>query len=180
LPKGFNPTVGGDLYLNSVTALPKGFNPNCSEYYYQGQWRSTGRKNGWTDGKHIIADNILTEIISKRGNVYKVKRIGKTEITYLATDGENWAHGNSLKDAKQSLREKVMLNPERWKSTKISDELNFEDAIACYRAITGACRMGVQMFLEETGAKKKPYTPEQIIAVTKGRYGHEQFKSFFK
>jgi len=32
IPKGFNPIVGGGLYLNSVTKIPKGFNPTVGGY----------------------------------------------------------------------------------------------------------------------------------------------------
>jgi len=32
LPNGFNPTVGGNLYLRSVTEIPKGFNPTVGGY----------------------------------------------------------------------------------------------------------------------------------------------------
>ena len=36
LPAGFNPTVGGSLYLGSVTQLPAGFNPTVGGSLYLG------------------------------------------------------------------------------------------------------------------------------------------------
>ena len=34
IPDGFNPIVGGHLYLQSVTSIPEGFNPTVGENLY--------------------------------------------------------------------------------------------------------------------------------------------------
>ena len=62
----------------------------------------------------------------------------------------------------------------------VSDVLTTEDAIACYRSITGACSFGVRDFVEKTGADiTKSYTVAEIIEMTAGRYGHDIFAAFF-
>lgn len=48
--------------------------------------------------------------------------------------------------------------------------------------ITGACALGTRHFCETIlGDKKKnKYTVAEVIELTKGRYGAESFKDFFK
>jgi hypothetical protein len=58
--------------------------------------------------------------------------------------------------------------------------LSFEQAIECYRVITGACAAGVKHFIEASRPKpKKQYTIREIIEITEGQYGSETFKQFF-
>ena len=43
--------------------------------------------------------------------------------------------------------------------------------------VTGACQYGTKNFMEQKGKLKKTYTLLEIIAETKGAYGHEKFRS---
>lgn len=45
--------------------------------------------------------------------------------------------------------------------------------------ITGACSFGTKQFCEEVKVKDS-YTVEEVIEMTKGRYGHETFVNFFE
>lgn len=47
-----------------------------------------------------------------------------------------------------------------------------------YRTITGACSQGVEEFLERNFKDKEEVSISEIIKITKGHYGHEQFKNF--
>lgn len=49
-----------------------------------------------------------------------------------------------------------------------------------YRVITGACEAGTRNFVEGLSKRKKKYTVAEIIEQTKGQYGNDTFKEFFK
>jgi len=71
IPEGFNPTVGGDLYLRSLTSIPEGFNPTVGGYLDLGSqskyigakikrdffWNKDGKRYAWIDG-------LFSEILS--------------------------------------------------------------------------------------------------------------------
>ena len=44
-----------------------------------------------------------------------------------------------------------------------------------YRIVTGACQLGVKMFMEEKKIKKS-YTLQEILEETKGAYRGEEFR----
>ena len=143
------------------------------------------KRNGFEtpDGKYIIADGILTEIISHKANVWRVRKIARTAIEYLITDGNgNYAHGATLAEAKEDLLYKVADRKKSdYEHLTVNDTLTHEDAIKCYRVITGACSSETRYFVENrlNGDRKEKYTIAEIIKLTAGEYGSETFKSFF-
>ena len=59
-------------------------------------------------------------------------------------------------------------------------KMSFADAVTCYRTITGSCSFGVKNFIESNSiSKRKKYSVKDIITLTKGQYGSDQFKEFF-
>lgn len=133
-------------------------------------------------GKYIHADYILTKIIKSKGNVYHVKTYENEKISYLVTDGEgHWSHGKTLQEAKEDLLYKInKRNTDEYKELSLNSVLSFEAAIACYRVITGACSFGTKDFIKNhLGKKKKKYTIQEIIELTEGEFGNEEFKKFF-
>jgi len=175
LPKGFNPTVGGSLYLSSVTKLPEGFRKSDFEHEQINKFE-------WQEGKYIMVDGILSEVIHKRGEVYKVCDIvDKTKISYIVSDGINYSHGSSIKDAKEDLLYKISnRDKSSYNSLTLDSELSFKEGIDCYRVITGACGFGVKDFVEKNSISKDgKFKIREIIELTKGWYGDDSFKNFF-
>ena len=196
LTEGFNPTVGGSLCLNGnqLTSLPEGFNPTVGgSLCLNGERRYIGKKVNikkmhfpeiytWQNGRYIKADGIFMEVISKKGNVYKVRKINKTEESFLITDGDRkWSHGNTLKEAKKDLIYKIgSRNKDEYKNLTIDSELSFEKSIELYRVITGACSFGTRNFVEsKLISKKDKYKISEIIELTNGEWGNSVFKDFF-
>ena len=135
--------------------------------------------------KFLHIDGILSEVIKNRGNVYHVRNSINAPISYLVTDGENnWAHGCTLKEAKEDLLFKIKRsNLGDYSTLTLDDKLNYEEAIMCYRVITGACRAGTLRFLKEHNLiknHKKEYTIKEIIELTKNDYKGDVFMNFFK
>jgi hypothetical protein len=190
LPAGFNPTVGGGLDLRSVTELPAGFNPTVgSGLYIKGRWRECHTLNpnkilSWQNGKYIKADGIFTEVIHRRGNVYKVKRMNDTKEWYLVTNGEFNAHGDTIKSAQSDLNFKMMA--EKLKSEPIAPDT--ELTVMYYRTLTGACDVGCREWMQsnqipytiEAGktVEINPMTAKELLPILEKTkpYGFEKFK----
>jgi hypothetical protein len=190
ITEGFNPTVGGSLDLSSLTSIPEGFNPTVggslnlrSRLKAKYKKLPVGYLLSWQGGKYLLADGVFTEVISHKGNVYHVRKIGNKKIIYLITDGNGkWSHGATLKEAKSDLMFKISdRTKDDYKHLKLTDLLTFSDAIMCYRVITGACSFGVKDFISNRLKKnQKKYTISEITEITKGEWGNRTFSDFFK
>jgi hypothetical protein len=186
IPDGFNPTVGGSLDLRGLTSIPDGFNPTVGGYLYlRGTSKYINSDTSflsWQNGKYILVDGEFTEVLNKRGNVFKVKHIGKDKVFYCITDGNSkYSHGDTIKEAREDLIYKISnRSKDDFKGLTLDSKLTFNEAIECYRVITGSCAFGVKNFIESKSVKKKSYKVSDIILITNGAYGGETFKNFFK
>jgi hypothetical protein len=188
IPEGFNPIVGGGLYLRSLKTIPEGFNPTVGGWLYLKEGLSCEYnklpKNymfSWQNEKYIKVDGMFTEVLNKKGNVWKVKKVNTEKEFYLISDGEKYAHGDTLKEAKEDLIFKIgNRTKEDYKGLKLDSVLSLEEGIICYRVITGACSFGVKDFMQNRMKnKKKEYSISEIIEMTEGEYGGNIFKKFF-
>ena len=169
LPEGL--TVGGDLALRGtgitdISKVKKDAPILCQ----------------WKNGKYIKCDGVFNEVISHHGNVYKVKDIGKTKEYYLVGDGNGkWAHGDTIEEARKDLMYKISnRDKSKYEDLTLDSVLSYEEAIECYRVITGACSTGTKGFCENVLTKKEEfYSIKEIISLTKGQYGNIEFKKFF-
>lgn len=183
--------IGGDKYNKIKDSLPKHTNYNVEKLFaLNNEVRVTFEPNYKgaylfenESGKYIKAVNIFGKIIEQIGNVYHIQVYGSNEITYLVTDGEGkWAHGDTLVEAKADL---IYKNTDRDKSDyenlMLDNELSFEDAIVCYRVITGADSFDIKRFIKNKFNKnnKDKYTIADIIELTEGEYGGDEFRKFF-
>jgi hypothetical protein len=138
----------------------------------------------WTIGNktYIKVDGIFGVVDNHKGNVWRTHRVGKEELLYVVTDGEgHYAHGNTLKEAKDDLIYKINdRDTSSYENLSLDDEVSFEEAIAMYRTITGACAAGTRDFVENRLPKphKEMYSIKEIIDLTDGEYGSETFKDF--
>ena len=193
LPEGLNLTVGGYLNLKSITTLPEGLSLTVGGYLYLDSKLKQNLKNytkldltkpiAFQNGKYIKIDGIFTEVVNKKGNVYKVKKLNQTKEFYIVTDGnDKFSHGETLKEAKEDLIYKINsnLDKSKYKDLTLQSKLTFEEGIEAYRVITGACSFGVKDFVTTNKVKKTSYTIEEIIKLTSNSYGGSTFKEFFK
>ncbi len=198
IPEGFNPTVGGYLDLRSLTSIPEGFNPTVGGniYHKNKTVNSTNKptlpiktsKNKllfWQDGKFVSADRMLTEVLQKRGNVYRVRKIHSVKEFYLVTDGTTHAHGDTLKQAKRDFEFKLIA--EKLKSDPIKEDTII--TIQYYRIVTGACEAGVRRWIDSvfSGKEKERILKDGIKAVEllpllkkHNAYGFEKFNSLIQ
>ena len=190
LPEGL--TVGGSLYLRDtqITSLPEGLTV--------GGWldlRGTKIKDkdkelkkvrslqdgDYTD-KYIYCDSILTHIKSKKKIGRYTFYVGKIKGRNVVTDGEVYAHCSSFKEGVLDIEFKKSKDrgAEQYSNLTLDSVLTFDEAVICYRIITGACRQGTQQFLDGLREKKEKYTVAEIIEATKGQFGNTTFADFIK
>ena len=129
----------------------------------------------------IEADGIISIILKKKGNVYKVVNLGEDKPSYLLCVDGIYSHGFTLKEAKDSLMYKISdRDTSKYENYRQSDVVSKEEAIKMYRTITGACEAGTRYFVENNNITKKEYKISEIIRLTKGQYNSEKFAEFFK
>ena len=195
-----NLVVGGKLYLYDtlITELPDNLIAGGGIYGMSDaptptltkEAREKGQKIRnflqWKQGNktYIKADGVFSVVDNHRGNVWRTHRVGKQETLYVVTDGEgHYAHGNTLKEAKDDLIYKINdRDTSIYENLSLDSELSFEEAIAMYRTITGACSAGTRYFIESRLPKpyKEKYSLREIIELTDGEYGSEKLKKFFQ
>ena len=131
-------------------------------------------------------DDIQTIIHSVKGDFARASILNEDSTLkpcYLAKDGNgNWAHGDTLAEAKEDLLFKTTDKKKSdYEHLTLDSVLSHNDAIVCYRAVTGACSFGTKHFVQNIlGTKKKEsYTIQEMIDLTDGQYGHKTFKKFF-
>ena len=173
-----------------------------AEYKYNKEhWEVDFVKTEYVDGKKIKDgqfyclynhefheyaefDGIESVILSKKGNVYKTVSfgdIGKGKITYVIEKDGVYSHGDTVKEAKESFIYKISnRDTSDYDNYTKESVVSFEEAIKMYRAITGACEAGTRYFVESLDKVKKEYSIAEIIEITQGQYGYEEFKDFFE
>ena len=133
--------------------------------------------------KIVFADGIMSKLISKKeigaSVVFKVRIIGKHEASFVVKVGDKFAHGKTIKDARESVKHKISdRDTSKFKGWKLSDIKPASDLIEAYRAITGACEFGTRNFVEGRKVPKK-MTVQEAIKITSGQYGSDEFAKFF-
>jgi len=131
---------------------------------------------------YVKADGIIQKLVSKKKagsvQVFEVENFGKPN-SFVIKKGDVFSHGETIELAKESLKYKISSrDTSEFKKWKVTDKRPVNDLIKAYRAITGACEFGTKQFCEQQKLKPK-YTIKEIITMTAGQYGHEQFKEFF-
>ena len=183
-----NLTVGGSLYLENCTGITGEVkvNKKLSSKAIAAISRVSNMPIfwEWNDRSYIKVDYMFTAVDSHHGNVYRVHKLNSSEQLYLVTDSENhWAHGRTLQEARADLIFKINdRDTSVYRNMSLNDTITYEEAIAAYRTITGACAAGTKDFIENRLPKphKDKYTVQEIIALTEKEYGGKKFSEFFK
>lgn len=138
--------------------------------------------NGKRQYPAIIADGILSEILNKKGNIFKIRNHGVTEVSYIIQDGDIYSHGATIKEAKENLIYKISnRDTSIYDGYNLNTVLSFEEAVKMYRVITGACEAGTKYFIKNNKDKiRDNFTVQEIIELTEGQYGNNELKNFFE
>ena len=127
-----------------------------------------------------IIDNVETIILNRKKNVIKGLYLDSLNPCYVVEKDGAFSHGDTLKEAKESLIYKISnRDKSMYEDYTLDSVVTFEDAVKMYRVITGACEAGTRNFVQGLAKRKKKYTVAEIITATQGQYGNETFKEFF-
>ena len=129
-----------------------------------------------------IIDGIKIIILQRKKNVIKGLFLNDLRPCYVVEKDGVYAHGATLKEAKESLIYKITdRDKSDYEDYTLDTEVTHEEAIKMYRVITGACEAGTRHFVENVLAEKKEkYTVKEIIKLTEGQYGNETLKEFME
>jgi hypothetical protein len=184
LPSGVVFKNGSIVFLNSLEKLPSDvvFKNGGSVYLtkIKGKVNYQGRE---LDLKTIDGYTMIIDSKKERGEytIYKARYFqgGKYEDMkqcFIAQNAKYFAHGSSLKKAIEDVGFKFLqenLNvDELVESIKEKGVVTIED----YRLLTGACRAGVDHFLESKDIKDDSLPLEKVFSLVKGAYGGEKFR----
>ena len=155
----------------------------------------TGSGKGYDDGiKDIngnivcIIDDIPTIITSVRNNIAKgfiVKSDLQFEPCYIVKENNQFAHGDTLKDAYMSLQEKLYdysTEEERIEAFKkqfpeYDVKYNNRDLFVYHHVLTGSCRMGREAFMSNKGLSLDGNTSvREFVKLTQDAYGGDIIK----
>ena len=172
--------IGGDLYLSSLTKSPKIKTNDAGARTAAVSNCRAMLLSSFAAADFSFADGILARIVAQRGNISRVIICGKTEVSYVITDGEgNHAHGSTLDEARADLMVKRTSGDlTQFKSWTLDKVVSRSDAILAYRSITGACAHGTRVWLEQRQTPDS-LTVYTIIKLTRGAYGAAKFAEFF-
>jgi prefoldin subunit 5 len=176
-------SVGGGVYVYKNATFKANALTSAGSRVYVYKKANENPNNFYSFLKlgYLFADGILAKIISKKGNVYKIQICGKTKISYCVQKGNKFAHGDTIKEAKESLIYKLSdRDTTKYKSWNLETVITKEQAIESYMAITGACSSGTRHFVEGLPKVKAKYTVKEVIELTKGQYNNNLYNEFFK
>ena len=170
--KGAPEKVGGNFYCSGNPQLKELLDKMPTQAIRGDVYKWCGKFWSFFDG---VQKEVAT--IRKSGSltVYKMK-----DGTYAVHDGEAYAHGETLKEAKADLIfKRTSKDLSEYKELTLDSKLTLDECIKMYRSITGACSLGTKEFCSKRKLKKA-YTVREVIEITDGAYGNDKLKEFFK
>lgn len=136
---------------------------------------------------HII-DNTLTIITSVHNNIAK-GFVVRTDLQlipcYIVRDGDMFAHGETLRNAFDSLQEKLYddsteeerIEAFKKKFPEYDVKYSNRDLFTYHHVLTGSCKMGRETFVANRGLSLDGETSiREFVKLTKDSYGDEIIK----
>jgi hypothetical protein len=180
-------SIGDDAFWNctSLTSItiPKSVT-NIGDYAF---WNCTSLTSITIKDKEYICkcvDGLLFLIHSKHNtgeytiyNGETFNRLKNDELNtspcYVAESGEFTAHGETMKEAVSDLQYKISVDRLQKEPIHMGDILTIDK----YRAITGACKFGVQEWMKQHNIEEGLTVAELLPLLKKtNAYGYEKFK----
>ena len=138
--------------------------------------------------KVYLVDNILTIFISIRGNIargYILQSDLQLKPCFIVKENNKFAHGDTLRDAFNSLQEKLYDDSteeeriEAFKKKFPEYDVKYDngDLFTYHHVLTGSCRMGRESFVSDRGLSLDGKTSiREFVELTKNAYGGDIIK----
>ena len=168
-----------------------GYGSGSGDGYGDGYGYGSGDGSGikvFNGDKVYIVDNILTIFISIRGNVAKgyILQSGlQLKPCFIVKENNKFAHGDTLRDAFNSLQEKLYDDSteeeriEAFKKKFPEYDVKYDngDLFTYHHVLTGSCRMGRESFVSDRGLSLDGKTSiREFVELTKNAYGGDIIK----
>jgi len=188
LPKNTKFENKGDVYLESLTTLPENTKFENKGYVYL---ESLNNKEAMYQGKKIKIKHIdwHTMIISSSKKVdsfiiHKARYFNGGEFKamhecFIAERGNYYAHGETISEAISDVNFKYLRETSDIQEIISGIKRKKTVTVEEYRLITGACAMGIKMFMQEKNITDKELPLEQVLKITKCRYGWDRMSEIF-
>lgn len=184
----------GDGY-GSGSGFGDGDGDGSGDGYGCGSGFGDGDGSGFGDGYGIKSingnnvyriDGVPTIIVSVRNNIAK-GFILQTDLSltpcYIVKENNNFAHGNTLREAFEALQEKLYDDSteeeriERFKEhfVDFSKKYTANELFIWHHILTGSCKAGRESFCRDKGIniEKDTFTIYEFIELTKNSYKGE-------
>lgn len=161
----------------------------CGSLYCTGSGKGYGDGIKEINGKEIyMVDDIPTIFKSIRNNIAKgfiVKNDLQFEPCYIVKENNQFAHGDTLKDAFMSLHEKLydyITEEKRIEAfmkqfPEYDVKYNNRDLFVYHHVLTGSCRMGRETFMSNKGLSLDDKTSvREFVKLTQDAYGGDIIK----
>ncbi len=174
LPENTTLSAGGDLYLRSLTTLPDSAEIKCVRLQCNQQLGTyRGQKLLTVDGYAMI---VHKESRCGEATILQCTWFGGAKPCVVARIGDLTAHGETVREAVTDVRfkyEQATLDvSEVTARVRSTQTVTIND----YRLLTGACRLGVQGFLDSHKLGEAEVLPlETVTELVRGQYGGEKF-----
>ena len=143
--------------------------------------RSSFRRKNFLFADGILSKIIETKIGKSGAKIHKIVVVGKTKQSYCIEADDTFSHGDTIKEARESLLYKISeRDKSAYEGWGLDKKITKKQAIESYRVITGACEAGVRQFVQSHGKLKRNYTVQEVIEITKGQFGNEEYAAFFR
>ena len=189
LPENTTFNIGGSLDLESLKSLSKNYKISLKNNLYIDDKEILSKivykkldadAIMYFDNDYILVDGIYCKVIKNHEGIKKCIKIGSTKEFYVVSSNGKHSHGETIEEAKKDLVYKISNRDKSiYKNLTKDSILTFEEAVECYRVITGACFFGTKNFIETHRVSIKDYSIEEIIELTSNQYGGNTFKEFF-
>ena len=159
--------------------------------YGSGSGSGSGIKNFCGDTVYFV-DGVQTMIDHIRGNVAHCRILHDdltTEKCYVSKQGAYFAHGKTLHDAMEALRDKLFEDmPEEariaefMKEHELEKEYPVSDLYDWHHRLTGSCEMGRNEFAKshDIDVKNDRMTVSRFIELTENAYGGDVIRHLEK
>ena len=163
--------------------------------YGSGSGYGDGSGYGYGDGikvfngdKVYLVDDMQTIFISIRGNVakgYILQSDLQLKPCFIVKENNKFAHGETLRDAFDSLQEKLYDDSteeeriEAFKKKFPEYDVKYDngDLFIYHHVLTGSCRMGRESFVSDRGLSLEAKTSiREFVELTQNAYGGDIIK----
>ena len=160
-----------------------------------GSGYGSGYGSGFGDGikvfngdKVYLVDDMQTIFISIRGNVakgYILQSDLQLKPCFIVKENNKFAHGETLRDAFDSLQEKLYDDSteeeriEAFKKKFPEYDVKYDngDLFIYHHVLTGSCRMGRESFVSDRGLSLEAKTSiREFVELTQNAYGGDIIK----